>query len=391
MRWSGVVLCAVLVLCGCGDEPDVIIEQDVIEHVYETVYVEDTTPEVIIVEDTTPDIVYVTEEDTTPDVVQEFYSDAADLPVLLWNSEGEVPMPKKLRQLNSGVAITEIADDDAIGVDQDSSGDSMWILWKNVPLPTNYIGGLICSPDAGDPDNDVNITAGSCRGAADDCNLRLTSEITKQIDAVWAVGDDAGGLDSGSVATNTLYAIWLIKRSDTGVVDALFSTSFSAPTMPANYDKKRLIGAVKTDSSSDIIPFLQSGDEFVYLGNSGTSPPTDVNGAAVTDDTWTTVSMGSVPPLCMAHARASLYNTTSTDNSGYFALRTTPTTSWIFATGYYNSLQDTSGTFDATGAASDVLVDSSQQIDYLAGENSGTASITIKVMGFRMLTRNEPQ
>ena len=123
-------------------------------------------------------------------------------------------------------------------------------------LPRGYVSGLTYANNGTDGDHDIDVTIGAARDDADSDNLKLTAALTKQIDATWAVGDDAGGLDTGTVANNTWYAIWLIKRSDTGVVDALFSASFSAPTMPTDYDKKRLIGAVRTDGSANIIPIV---------------------------------------------------------------------------------------------------------------------------------------
>ena len=126
-------------------------------------------------------------------------------------------------------------------------------------LPTNYITGVVLSNDT-DTEHDINVTSGEARDSTDAADIVLASEITKQIDAAWSVGDDAGGMDTGTVSTSTLYAVWVIKRSDTGVVDALFSTSFSSPTMPTNYDYKRLLGWVLTDGSANIIQFLQLGN-----------------------------------------------------------------------------------------------------------------------------------
>lgn len=132
------------------------------------------------------------------------------------------------------------------------------------PFPPGHLFGLTLSRDSGDTSHDVNVTAGSVRDATDAVNIILASEITKQIDATWAVGDDAGGLDTGTVANNTWYHVWLIKRSDTGVVDVLLSTSPTAPTMPSNYDYKRRIGAVRTDGSANLLAFEQNGDSFIW-------------------------------------------------------------------------------------------------------------------------------
>ncbi len=159
-------------------------------------------------------------------------------------------------------AITLTPDETAICISDGSNFRSI----RGAPdaLPRSYLAGLGLSNNATDPNNDVDIAVGECRDSADTANLVLTSALTKQLDVSWAVGSNAGGLDTGAKANNTWYHVWLIRRSDTGVVDALFSTSATSPTMPTNYDQKRRIGAVKTDGSGNIIAFTQMGDEFLW-------------------------------------------------------------------------------------------------------------------------------
>lgn len=120
-------------------------------------------------------------------------------------------------------------------------------------LPPKAISGLTWSNNVADATNDIDIAAGSARDATDATDLILSSAITKQSDATWAVGTNAGCLDSGAVGNNDYY-IWLIKRSDTAVVDALCSLSSTSPTMPTNYDYKRLIGWFKR-SGGTIVAF----------------------------------------------------------------------------------------------------------------------------------------
>jgi hypothetical protein len=72
----------------------------------------------------------------------------------------------------------------------------------------------------------------------------LSSVLTKKVNTNWAVGNGSGGLDTGTVSATANYHVWLIQRSDTGVVDALFSLSGTAPAMPASYDRKRRLGIV---------------------------------------------------------------------------------------------------------------------------------------------------
>ena len=141
----------------------------------------------------------------------------------------------------------------------------------HTPLETGYaatqadvagnIYGLTLSNNVTDATNDIDIAVGR---AVDNTNgemLVLSSGITKRLDAAWAVGSGNGGLDTGTIA-NTTYHVWLIKRSDTNVVDALFSTSASSPTMPSGYDRKRRIGSI-IRSGGTILSFNQLEDEFL--------------------------------------------------------------------------------------------------------------------------------
>lgn len=134
-------------------------------------------------------------------------------------------------------------------------------LIQEQALPTWFKYGLTLSNNGSDATNDIDIAVGNCRDSTDAANMILASALTKRLDAAWAVGTNQGGLDTGSIA-NTTYHVWLIKRSDTGVVDALFSTSATAPTMPANYDYKRRIGSILRVSAA-ILPFVQTGNKFM--------------------------------------------------------------------------------------------------------------------------------
>lgn len=125
-----------------------------------------------------------------------------------------------------------------------------------------YIAGLSLSNNVADAVNDIDIAAGVATADDQSQLIKLTSALTKRLDAAWSVGTGNGGLDTGSIA-NTTYHLWLVQRSDTGVVDALFSTSATSPAMPANYDRKRRIGAVIRVSGS-ILAFSQKGDDFSF-------------------------------------------------------------------------------------------------------------------------------
>ncbi|MGN7959124.1 hypothetical protein [Agrobacterium radiobacter] len=134
------------------------------------------------------------------------------------------------------------------------------------PVPKGQLYGLTLSNNAGDAVNDIDISAGECAtDSAIPSLMILGSSLTKRLDAAWAVGTGNGGLDIGTIGNNT-YHVWLIQRSDTGVVDALFSISATAPTMPANYDRKRRIGSI-IRSAGAILLFTQHGDQFDLTTN----------------------------------------------------------------------------------------------------------------------------
>ena len=136
-----------------------------------------------------------------------------------------------------------------------------------------HLSGLTLSNNGSDVTNDIDIAEGMARDSTNAQNLVLAASITKRLDASWAVGTNQGGLDTGVIADD-VYHVWLIKRSDTGVVDVLFSASASSPSMPTNYDFRRRIGAIKRESAA-IVLFTQIGDTFIRSVISG-----DVNAAA---------------------------------------------------------------------------------------------------------------
>ena len=128
-----------------------------------------------------------------------------------------------------------------------------------------FISGLVPSNDAGDADHDISVSAGKCIDSTNAMSMTLASAIIKKIDAAWAVGTNQGGLDAtesvpGTPDASTIYSIFLIKRSDTGVVDVCFSEnapatgpSIDGTPIPVAYDYWRWIGWVVTDGSANII------------------------------------------------------------------------------------------------------------------------------------------
>lgn len=148
-------------------------------------------------------------------------------------------------------------------------------------LPRGYLHGLEMANNGIDPTNDIDIEIGACRADDNLGDMVLGSALTKRLDAAWAVGTNQGGLDTGSIS-NATYHVWVIKRSDTGVVDVLLSLSATAPTMPANYDFKRRIGSIVRTGGA-ILGFRQTGDLFRYASERSVYNSTSSKASALTD------------------------------------------------------------------------------------------------------------
>lgn len=135
---------------------------------------------------------------------------------------------------------------------------------QGVHAPSRYTG-LITSNNALDLVNDIDVAVGSCFDSTGQNVLTFSTAITKRLDAVWAVGTNQGGLDTGSKASNSSYHIHLISN---GVnTDVLFSLSATAPTMPSGYNVRRRIGSFTTDGVNSIVRYVQNGDIFTLFGS----------------------------------------------------------------------------------------------------------------------------
>ncbi len=95
-------------------------------------------------------------------------------------------------------------------------------------------------------------------------NIMTLLATTTKTTSAWAVGSAQGGLDTGAIGANTWYAVYLIKRVDTNVVDVIYSTNASTPSLPANYTLLRRIAWVRTNGSSQFTSWSQIGRQFIW-------------------------------------------------------------------------------------------------------------------------------
>lgn len=243
--------------------------------------------------------------------------------------------------------------------------------------------GLLVSIDT-DTAHDLNFTAGSAKDSSGTYDLILASEITKQIDATWAAGDDAGGWESGSsIPTSGIFYIWLIGSSTTGAVDVLYSLSATAPTLPSGYDKKRRIFSWVTDASNNLIPASHDGiDKLIY----------DENVLLVYDTTLTTNAWETITAACPANGEYYFNLNLDSDPNGAWTFGTVMTrkTGATAAQHHQLGFELTGGTFDEVLGEGWQNVDASSQFDYKVGytASAGTMEVTIATIGFRDIGRN---
>lgn len=154
------------------------------------------------------------------------------------------------------------------------------------------IDGLKLKPDDTNPTYQINILKGSCRDSTGIHTIK--TGVTKTVD-ITASG--AGGLDTGSEASSTWYAVYLIDdTSGTNNPAGILSTNTTTPTLPNGYNVFRRIGWVRNDSSSDLLEFAQrgTGNERRYFWLEGKPTINVLSAGSAT--TWTDVDMSSLMP-----------------------------------------------------------------------------------------------
>lgn len=244
----------------------------------------------------------------------------------------------------------------------------------------NYLSGLGTANNASDATNDIDIAAGAANDSTNARVIKLAAGITKRLDAAWAVGSGNGGLDTGTIA-NAWYHVWLIMRSDTGVVDVLFSTSATAPTMPANYDFKRRIGAFLRTGGA-IKAFTQNGNRFVWK-----VPTVDVN---TTNPGTAAVTATLTLPTGIV-VEADVYISLRADASDgpnallLTALTQTDTTPAAGAGGLCSITTGTinAGSDDFNAAQFSVMTNTSGQVRYRFSKSDAFTIVTIATNGWR--------
>ena len=92
-------------------------------------------------------------------------------------------------------------------------------------------------------------------------NQNITDIIISDVVALNGDSNGAGGLDTGTIAINTLYYLHAIGSSMSLEPSTyMISTSLASPTLPLGYDTFRWIGVLKTDGSANFLKCYVSGN-----------------------------------------------------------------------------------------------------------------------------------
>jgi len=109
----------------------------------------------------------------------------------------------------------------------------------------------------------LRVSAGTVAADSADANIVLAAPLDKNVSNAWMAGNGNGGLDTGSLSTNSWYHVFSIRKDD-GTADGLVSLSATAPAIPTGYTKRRLRGSIYVDVSGVIRGFIQFGDRFQW-------------------------------------------------------------------------------------------------------------------------------
>lgn len=250
------------------------------------------------------------------------------------------------------------------------------VIAAAAPIPSLRTFEGLVTQYAADANHDVTINVGGCRPFGDqNVVMNLTSAITKQIDATWAAGNNAGGRPAAvSYSANTHYYVYLIMHTN-GTVDAGFDTSNTAANLlsASGYTYYRRVGFVYTDSTPNNRAFLQSGNTWTY-----TTPISTITGATPST-IGAALNITSVPNL-PASFGTMIRSTVRNHSASTTKLR-------IDAIGTLGAVSDTGTTMYNIPPDSPVSLNIVATGQYLYQQaDSATGSIYVLVHGFTDLT-----
>ena len=245
------------------------------------------------------------------------------------------------------------------------------------------IYGLVISNDATTPATFIDVAMGGGFDSTAAYYMRLAASMRKNVTAAWSAGTGNGSLDTGTFQASKFYHVYLIYDASTGAVDLLTSLSYGSPAMPTGYVYFVAIGAIYSNASSNVLPFIQGGignNRFLYKpAFSDFNAPPAITTAVLLDLT--------VPTGLKVDAliRAGIYN--GAGSVGMSALLYSPDEAaqtlfnGAIPTGGAPNASLTIGPADYDAAEFVIGTNTAGQIYQIANDNSGT-QLNVETKGF---------
>lgn len=242
-----------------------------------------------------------------------------------------------------------------------------------------------------DTSHDIKITAGSVKDANGVIYYRA-EDIVKQMDAAFAVSSDdtpAGGAESGfSIPADGVVFLHLIKDTDTGHTDVLFSNSATAPTLPSGYDASKYLGCAKTDASNNLTSQEWSGIHCTQTGDL----TDDFSDGTLTNATFETGTLNAPPEALVDVHVKGLASGTDYQGESFVMYRPTASSAASFIQVGIDINDLAGGEIDHVDDVITVRTDASQQIDYsLRFSNTSTdPTVYFRTAEWDDLRRDQP-
>jgi hypothetical protein len=235
----------------------------------------------------------------------------------------------------------------------------------NDRYPKGYINGLRLVYASS---STLTLVTGHARDSTDAINIDLTTNATLSTATSGAVN----GLDTGSIAASSIYAVYAITGS--AGQGSLASLSYTSPSLPSGYSQFRYVGSFATDSSKNIFSFFMvttSNTRYVLYD----TPLANITAvSAGTATSFTGASCSLFMPITSTMAILNVLYTSGGADTDTLSLRqtgsstTTPVTTYASGTATVQDFQ----VFQSTNT--------SQSFDYKT--TSASDSVTIYLAGY---------
>lgn len=276
-----------------------------------------------------------------------------------------LPLPTTLGDIRYGTRQSTIV----VG-----NGSSQSIYWPN-PSP-GTLWGLTLSNNGSDATNDIDFAVGTATDSTNAVYMSLASGLTKQLDATWVAGNNAGGRFSAAAIANTTYHCFVIYNPTTGAVDCGFDTSVTAANIPSGYTYYRRIGSI-VRSGGAIKAFTQRGDRFIWAVQSADVSANNPGTSAVTGTL--TVPTGLVMTALLNTGIAPA-NSAGTFYMLVTALYQTDTTPSVSAFTVINAAN--AGNNFANNTEAMVDTNTSAQVRYRVSTSTAAVTVLINTIGW---------